>query len=203
MGTVCVLCQSGAVCLSVLGPRTAGTSDWGHWENYTEQCDCVFRGLDRSNYTVGGMGLGVPAELVVEFQDAFASLDKCGNGMIPTKSLGALLRAIGENPSEAEIQDMMNEVDTSTVGTFKFPNFLAMMARKLDDISAEDEIRESFKVFDAAGKGFINRQELGYVMDNLGEAMEREEIEALVDEIDIDGDGQINYEEFYIMMSTK
>ena len=47
------------------------------------------------------------------------------------------------------------------------------------------------------GDGFINRQELGYVMENLGENMDKEEIEGLIDEIDIDGDGQINYEEFY------
>ena len=53
------------------------------------------------------------------------------------------------------------------------------------------------------GNGFINRQELGFVMENLGQAMEKEEIECLIDEIDIDGDGQINYEEFYIMMCTK
>ena len=53
------------------------------------------------------------------------------------------------------------------------------------------------------GDGFINRQELGYVMENLGEKMEKEEIESLINEIDIDGDGQINYEEFYMMMCTK
>ena len=53
------------------------------------------------------------------------------------------------------------------------------------------------------GDGFINRQELGYVMENLGENMEKEEIESLINEIDIDGDGQINYEEFYMMMCTK
>ena len=53
------------------------------------------------------------------------------------------------------------------------------------------------------GNGFINRQELGFVMENLGQAMEKEEIECLIDEIDIDGDGQINYEEFYLMMCTK
>ena len=53
------------------------------------------------------------------------------------------------------------------------------------------------------GNGFINRQELGYVMENLGENMEKEEIESLINEIDIDGDGQINYEEFYNMMCTK
>ena len=38
------------------------------------------------------------------------------------------------------------------------------------------------------GDGFINRQELGYVMDNLGEKMEKEEIECLINEIDIDGE---------------
>merc|ERR1719362_141407 len=91
----------------------------------------------------------------------------------------------------------MNEVDTASVGSFNFPNFLNMMLRKVD------EIREAFTVFDCNGDGFINRQELGYVMDNLGEKMEKEEIESLINEIDIDGDGQINYEEFYTMMSSK
>ena len=33
------------------------------------------------------------------------------------------------------------------------------------------------------GDGFINRQELGYVMENLGEKMEKEEIECLINEI--------------------
>ena len=55
-------------------------------------------------------------------------------------------------------------------------------------------------MFDSDGNGFINRQELGYVMENLGQKMERTEIESLIDEIDIDGDVQINYEEFYLMM---
>ena len=117
-------------------------------------------------------------------------------------------------------QDIIAEVDPNSIGSFKFPNFLAMMARKLDENSAEDEIRESFKVFDNVslekeesilfiknilqdGNGFINRQELGYVMENLGENMPKEEIECLINEIDIDGDGQINYEEFYTMMSSK
>ena len=39
-------------------------------------------------------------------------------------------------------------------------------------------------------------------MENLGENLPKEEIECLINEIDIDGDGQINYEEFYAMMSS-
>jgi len=36
-----------------------------------------------------------------------------------------------------------------SVGTFNFPNFLNMMLRKVDEINAEEEIREAFKVFDS------------------------------------------------------
>ena len=43
------------------------------------------------------------------------------------------------------------------------------------------------------GDGFINRQELGYVMENLGENMDKEEIDGLI-EINIYGDGLINHE---------
>ena len=43
----------------------------------------------------------------------------------------------------------MNEVDTGSTGSFKFPNFLSMMLRKIDEINAEAEIREAFKVFDS------------------------------------------------------
>ena len=45
----------------------------------------------------------------------------------------------------------MNEVDAGSVGSFKFPNFLGMMTRKIDENSAEDEIREAFEVFDSVG----------------------------------------------------
>lgn len=52
------------------------------------------------------------------------------------------------------------------------------------------------------GNGFINRQELAVVMMNLGEKLTGEEINSMIEEADIDGDGQINYEEFYSMMTS-
>ena len=52
------------------------------------------------------------------------------------------------------------------------------------------------------GNGFINRQELAVVMMNLGETLTGEEISSMIEEADIDGDGQINYEEFYNMMTS-
>lgn len=40
-------------------------------------------------------------------------------------------------------------------------------------------------------------------MMNLGEKLTIEEIESMIEEADTDGDGQIDYEEFYAMMTTK
>ena len=49
---------------------------------------------------------------------------------------------------------MVNEVDKDGTGSIDFPEFLAMMALKINDQNAEDEIREAFKVFD--GVSFKN-----------------------------------------------
>jgi len=64
---------------------------------------------------------------------------------------------------------MIQEVDTDGNGTIDFPEFLTMMARKMQDSEGEEEIREAFKVFDKEGNGFISAAELRHVMTNLGE----------------------------------
>ena len=78
------------------------------------------------------------------------------------------MRSLGQNPTEAELTDMINEVDADGNGTIDFPEFLTMMARKMKDTDSEEEIREAFKVFDKDGNGFISSAELRHVMLNLG-----------------------------------
>ena len=93
-----------------------------------------------------------------------------------------------------------------------------MMARKMKDTDSEEEIREAFRVFDKDGNGFISAAELrsvlvdrwlahlslsfflsfgrfvSHVMTNLGEKLTDEEVDEMIREADIDGDGQVNYE---------
>nr|ACO09945.1 Calmodulin [Osmerus mordax] len=87
-------------------------------------------------------------EQIAEFKEAFSLFDKDGDGTITTKELGTVMRSLGQNPTEAELQDMINEVDADGNGTIDFPEFLTMMARKMKDTDSEEEIREAFRVFD-------------------------------------------------------
>lgn len=139
-------------------------------------------------------------EQIAEFKEAFSLFDKDGDGTITTKELGTVMRSLGQNPTEAELQDMINEVDADGNGTIDFPEFLTMMARKMKDTDSEEEIKEAFKVFDKDGNGFISAAELRHVMTNLGEKLTDEEVDEMIREADVDGDGQINYEEFVKMM---
>ena len=133
-------------------------------------------------------------EQIAEFKEAFSLFDKDGDGTITTKELGTVMRSLGQNPTEAELQDMINEVDADGNGTIDFPEFLTMMARKMKETDSEEEIREAFRVFDKDGNGFISAAELRHVMTNLGEKLTDEEVDEMIREADIDGDGQVNYE---------
>merc|ERR1711977_208946 len=142
-------------------------------------------------------------EQIAEFKEAFSLFDKDGDGTMGTKELGTVMRSLGQNPTEAELQDMINEVDTDGNGTIDFPEFLSLMARKMKDVDVEEELIEAFKVFDRDGNGFISHAELSHVMRNLGQQLTGEEVDEMIREADIDGDGQINYEEFVRMMMAK
>ncbi|RZS15944.1 hypothetical protein BHM03_00047870 [Ensete ventricosum] len=160
---------------------------------------------------------------ISEFKEAFSLFDKDGDGQtfsIPLFSpfffffffffllfvrpeLGTVMRSLGQNPTEAELQDMINEVDADGNGTIDFPEFLNLMARKMKDTDSEEELKEAFRVFDKDQNGFISAAELRHVMTNLGEKLTDEEVDEMIREADVDGDGQINYEEFVKVMMAK
>ncbi|KOO28823.1 calmodulin 3b (phosphorylase delta) [Chrysochromulina tobinii] len=142
-------------------------------------------------------------EQIAEFKEAFSLFDKDGDGTITTKELGTVMRSLGQNPTEAELQDMINEVDADGNGTIDFPEFCTLMARKMKDTDSEEELKEAFRVFDKDGNGFISAAELRHIMTNLGEKLTDEEVDEMIREADIDGDGQINYEEFVKVMMAK
>ncbi|XP_023562187.1 calmodulin-A-like [Octodon degus] len=152
---------------------------------------------------LSGAALGLTEEQTAEVKEACSLSDKDGDGTVTTKRLASVMRSLGQNPTEAELEDMINEVDPDGNGTIDFPEFLTVMSRKMKDTDSEEEIREAFRAFDKDGNGYISAAELCHVMTNLGEKLTDDEVGGVIREADIDGDDQGNYEGFMQMMTAK
>lgn len=135
------------------------------------------------------------------YRKQFQRFDKDGNGQIDTKELIVLMQAIGQNPSKAEAEEMIHEVDQGGSGTITFDDFIHLMERYGKEVKVEEQLRAAFRVFDKDGNGLISAKELHDVMVNLGEKMSEDEVADMIAEADFDGDGMIDYEEFITMMT--
>lgn len=75
-------------------------------------------------------------------------------------------------------------------------------SKKLPVLTDEqiDEFRDAFNLFDLDGGGDIDSKELGTVMRSLGQNPSDEELREMIAEVDDDGSGSIEFEEFCALM---
>ena len=141
---------------------------------------------------------------IAEIREAFCVFDKDGDGCISVTEMKNVMHTLGQSPSETEIQNMISQADADGNGVVDFPEFLELVTNHMKMSSdPEEEIRAAFSVFDRDGDGFITASELRNVMANLGEVMSDEELAEVMAEADVDGNGNISYQEFAKMMKAK
>ncbi|KAI5837980.1 hypothetical protein DFP73DRAFT_618042, partial [Morchella snyderi] len=138
-------------------------------------------------------------QATTNYKEAFALFDKRGNGRIPLTSLGDLLRACGQNPTNAEVEDLIH--NSAAKGDLDFESFLKILNRPngFRDPGEPDEFVRGFQVFDKDLTGYIGVGELRYVLTSLGEKLTNEEVDELLKGMDIHGD-QVNYTDFVKMI---
>ena len=153
--------------------------------------------------TLNKKGSTVTEQQVKDLQSAFDLFDKDGDGTITIDELETVMRSLDLHPTRAELQDMINEVDVDGSGKIEFTEFIQLMSVKGAPSNPDDEIYAAFKVFDKDGNGFISPAELRHVLMHIGEKLTDDEIDEMIREADVDGDGSINYEEFVAMMQMK
>lgn len=97
---------------------------------------------------------------------------------------------------------MIAEIDTDGNGIIDFPEFLAMMAKKVKNNRQEDEILDTFRMLDEDETGEIPVEKMKQVMANLDSKLTEEEIDEMIAEVDADGNGTVDFEEFSKMMNA-
>ena len=90
-------------------------------------------------------------EQIEEFKEAFLIFDLDHDNTISTDELAQVMRSMGYTPTQAEVEEMIREVDADGNGSLDFSEFLTLMASKLRYNDTEEELLEAFKIFDRDG----------------------------------------------------
>jgi len=139
-----------------------------------------------------------------ELRANFDECDKGKTGFISVGDLESVVETLGMNISQEAIKEMIDKFDLKRSGEIDFDEFVEMMASTTrgSQLSEEEEIRMIFKVFDRNKTGFIDVDELRSVMKDLGESISEDDLDAMMKEADVAGNGVISYEEFLLMFKN-
>lgn len=159
--------------------------------------------LKKAALTVIAQQLG--EDSIKDLKEMFYSLDADGDGTVTVEEMreGIAKMGIAVPP---DLKAIMEQVDSDGSGVIDYTEFLAATLDMKQYIQ-EDVCWAAFRVFDLDGNGKITKDELAEVLsggackqleDALG--MERDEIERIMAENDQNGDGELDFEEFMVMM---
>merc|ERR1711981_191886 len=139
-------------------------------------------------------------EQLDEIREAFGLFDSDASGMIDIRELKAAMRALGFEVKNEELKKMVEDVDNDGNGTIEFAEFLEMMTGKMGEKDSREDIEKVFKLFVDDNTNKISFRNLARVAEELGENIDDEELQDMINQADRDGDGEINLDEFYRIM---
>jgi len=138
---------------------------------------------------------------VAPVEDVFRIFDKNGDGTISVDELRVVLRSLGHNPSEQQIQESFARVDTDNNGHLNLPEFVKMMDGMTD--TSDAALRTAFEVFDKDHDGSVSPDELAFVLRSVGMEVNMEDMQEVVKRNDKDRDGRISIDEFVHSMDKE
>merc|ERR1712156_759424 len=121
--------------------------------------------------------------------------------------LGDIMRAMGFRPSEEELAELLHEIDEDGSGEIEIGEFCQLCATFLvgdpDMETMKRELKDAFRIYDKEGNGFITTETLRGLISELLAPLTEEELEGILEELDEDGSGSMDFDEFCEMMMTK
>ncbi|KAH3853176.1 dynein regulatory complex protein 8-like [Dreissena polymorpha] len=148
------------------------------------------------------------ADIHKKITEAFDLFDHESNKTVDVREVGTIIRSLGCVPSEAELHDMLHEIEEEEpTGYIRFEKFSIMMTKVLIERrykpTPDDQILRAFQVLDTEGKGYLTVEELTKYMTEEGEAFNQEELEEMLSAAVNPDKGNIQYKDYVSEMSQE
>ncbi|KAL9140205.1 hypothetical protein ABFS82_14G020500 [Erythranthe guttata] len=82
-----------------------------------------------------------------------------GDGRITIEDLATAMTCLDQNPTQRELNDIMNEIDLNRNGTIEFDEFLDHMSKNIKE-KYSVSLRQAFNDFDVDQNGYISANEV-------------------------------------------
>ena len=163
---------------------------------------------------IGVVAQHMNSEELGDLERMFKDIDTEGRGYIAVEDFTRAIRDSGDEGLVGAMDELVDEVDADGDGKVDWEEFLAVGVKRSTYLQ-EEHLRRAFDHFDLNGDGRISREELYEVLGSIGDGLGSggagapqspvevvRMLDELMDVVDLDGDGSIDYEEFVTMMKT-
>ncbi|KAF7325460.1 Ca2+-binding EF-hand protein [Mycena kentingensis (nom. inval.)] len=136
-----------------------------------------------------------------ETREAFELFDADKDGYLDYHELKVAMRALGFDMKKAEVVKILQDANRGSGERLSekhigFDDFARIMiAEYIMQRDPMDEIRPAFQLFDDDNTGKISLRNLRRVAKEIGDRLEDDELQAMIEEFDLDQDGEINEKE--------
>ncbi|XP_014505080.1 calcium-dependent protein kinase 29 isoform X1 [Vigna radiata var. radiata] len=137
-------------------------------------------------------------EEIKGLKQMFNNMDTDRSGTITYEELKSGLTKLGSKLSEYEIKQLMEAADVDKSGTIDYQEFITATINR-HKLEKEENLYKAFQYFDKDNSGYITREELRQALTEY-QMGDEATIDEVIDDVDTDNDGKINYQEFVAMM---
>lgn len=127
----------------------------------------------------------------------------CHDGVVHADTVGEILQMMGLRVKKEALEAIISEVDEDGSGELEFEEFCILAARFLieeDEEQMRKELKEAFRFYDRDSVGYLTIETLKGILLELEPNLGDDQLMEIVDEVDEDGSGTIDFDEFMNMM---
>ncbi|XP_068145978.1 troponin C isoform X1 [Drosophila tropicalis] len=138
-------------------------------------------------------------------RNAFKAFDHDGAGVIEHADVASILEILGQKLEPPAVKALIKEVDKGSTGKLDFSQFCKLAARFIeveeDQGALQNELKEAFRVYDKEGKGYLTVATLRGILHELDDKISNQDLDSIIEEIDADGSGTVDFDEFMQVMT--
>ena len=132
-----------------------------------------------------------------EIKDAFATFEDTG---IEGDELKSAMKTLGFDSNNPDVQKILEKIDNKK-GPLKFDDFMDVMIDKSSEKDPEMEMKKAFKILCEEGTDKITLKSLSKICADLGEKINEDELQEMINEADKDQDEEVGEEDFIKLMA--